>query len=92
MTTPMNTLNHITKDIKRIMWWGGKTNTQKNSTNKLEYNQHSKQRTRGLDKPSRNIKASQIWKLIKTTFPLIQNQLTWIPRNGKSIRIWTDNI
>ena len=50
MKTYVNTLNHIAKDIKRIMWQGGKTNTQKNSTNKLEYSQDSKQRTHYQDK------------------------------------------
>jgi hypothetical protein len=31
-------------------------------------------------------------ELIKAVFPLIQSQLSWLPRNGASISLWTNSI
>jgi hypothetical protein len=45
-----------------------------------------------LDNPLPLHKGSQIWKLLKETQPIIQEKLTWIPRNGKKIGLSNDCI
>jgi hypothetical protein len=35
---------------------------------------------------------SQIWKLIRASIPSFKEHLSWIPRNGKLIRLWKDLI
>jgi hypothetical protein len=35
---------------------------------------------------------SQIWKLIRASIPFFKEHLTWIPGNGKSIRLWQDSV
>jgi hypothetical protein len=35
---------------------------------------------------------SQIWKLIRATIPFFKDHLSWIPGNGKLIRLWQDSI
>jgi hypothetical protein len=49
-------------------------------------------RIRSMDKPHLNQTGSQIWKLIKGASPFFREHLSWIPGNGKSIKIWQDRI
>jgi hypothetical protein len=35
---------------------------------------------------------SQIWKLIRVVIPFFKEHLSWIPGNGKMIRLWQDPI
>jgi hypothetical protein len=35
---------------------------------------------------------SQIWKLIRAAIPFFKEHLSWIPGNGKLIRLWQDPI
>jgi hypothetical protein len=45
-------------------------------------------RKRSMDNPQTQQTSSQIWKLIKGTTPFLREHLSWIPGNGKTIRIW----
>jgi len=47
---------------------------------------------RPLDSPPSQSKVYLIWKLLKTSFPLIQSSLHWVPENGKKINLWKDGI
>jgi hypothetical protein len=35
---------------------------------------------------------SQIWKLIRFGIPFFKDHLSWIPGNGKLVRLWKDTI
>jgi hypothetical protein len=35
---------------------------------------------------------SQIWKIFRASIPFFKENISWIPRNGKLIRIWKDTI
>jgi hypothetical protein len=49
-------------------------------------------RLRCLDHPPLEKSGSQIWNLLKASLPLIQNNLSWSPGNGKNIKLATDRI
>jgi hypothetical protein len=49
-------------------------------------------RKRSMDNPQTHQAGSQIWKLIKGAIPFFREHLSWIPGNGKSIKIWQDRI
>ena len=45
-------------------------------------------RDRCLDFPCKESKGSPIFTLCKKAFPHFSPHLTWVPRNGKKIKIW----
>jgi ribonuclease HI/exonuclease III len=49
-------------------------------------------RDRSLELPCKEGKSSPIFALCKKVIPLFTPHLTWIPKSGKKIRIWTDSI
>jgi ribonuclease HI/exonuclease III len=49
-------------------------------------------RDRCLELPSKEVKSSPSFALCKKVIPLFAPHLTWVPKNGKKIRIWTDSI
>jgi ribonuclease HI/exonuclease III len=49
-------------------------------------------RDRSLELPSKEVKSSPIFALCKKVIPLFTPHLTWVPKSGKKIRIWTDSI
>jgi ribonuclease HI len=49
-------------------------------------------RDRCLDFPCRESKGSPIFTLCKKALPHFSPHLTWVPRNGKKIKIWQDSI
>jgi hypothetical protein len=49
-------------------------------------------RKRSMDNPQTQQAGSQIYKLIKGTTPFFREHLSWIPGNGKTIKIWQDQI
>ena len=49
-------------------------------------------RDRCLELPSKEVKSSPSFALCKKVIPLFASHLTWVPKNGKKIRIWTDSI
>jgi hypothetical protein len=49
-------------------------------------------RDRSLELPCKEGKSSPIFSLCKKVIPLFTPHLTWIPKSGKKIRIWTDSI
>jgi hypothetical protein len=56
----------------------------------LIFKYFQKDRLRGLENQQLHPNGSPIWKLLQASFPLLQRKLTWIPGNGKCIRIWDD--
>jgi ribonuclease HI len=49
-------------------------------------------RDRSLEFPCKETKSSPIFALCKKALPHFSPHLTWVPKNGKKIRIWTDSI
>jgi hypothetical protein len=49
-------------------------------------------RKRCLDSNYASREGSPIWKLIKSTIPILQSKLSWAPRSGRMIEIWNDSI
>jgi ribonuclease HI/exonuclease III len=49
-------------------------------------------RDRCLELPCKGVKSSPSFALCKKVIPLFAPHLTWVPKNGKKIRIWTDSI
>jgi hypothetical protein len=49
-------------------------------------------RDRSLEFPCKETKGSPIFTLCKKALPHFSPHLTWVPRNGKKIRIWKDSI
>ena len=49
-------------------------------------------RTRCVDQPPRVLKGSPIFMLCRRALEFFKDKLYWIPRNGKSIRIWDNQI
>ena len=49
-------------------------------------------RKRCMDKTLDPQPGWKIWKLIRIVIPLFKEHLSWIPRNGKMIRLWQDPI
>jgi len=49
-------------------------------------------RLKNLDVSLPEINGSPIWRLCKETTPIIQDQLSWVSRNGKLIWIWEDKV
>jgi len=47
---------------------------------------------RSLELPCKEGKSSPTFALCKKVIPLFTPHLTWIPKSGKKIRIWTDSI
>jgi hypothetical protein len=47
---------------------------------------------RSLELPCKELKSSPIFALCKKVLPLFTPHLTWVPKNGRKIRIWTDSI
>jgi hypothetical protein len=47
---------------------------------------------RSLEFPCKETKSSPIFALCKKALPHFSRHLTWVPKNGKKIRIWTDSI
>ena len=47
---------------------------------------------RSLEFPCKEMKSSPIFALCKKALPHFNPHLTWVPKNGKKIRIWTDSI
>lgn len=45
-----------------------------------------------LDAGFSHSKGYPIWQLCRVVSPIIQSKLTWIPGNGKLIKIWDDGI
>lgn len=45
-----------------------------------------------LRKPAKMDKRSQIFKLLLAVTPLIREKLSWIPGNGRCIKLWEDSI
>lgn len=48
--------------------------------------------TEMLRKPAKMDKRSQIFKLLLAVTPLIREKLSWIPGNGRCIKLWEDSI
>jgi len=66
----------ISNRWKKILWMKYFKGTKKRCIEAIEENQ----------------RGSKIWKLLKSIVPLNRSKLTWIPRNGKDISIWEDDI
>jgi hypothetical protein len=49
-------------------------------------------RKRCLDHPLLDSKGSTLWKLLKTSLPIIKSKLSWVLGNGKIINVWTYSI
>jgi hypothetical protein len=49
-------------------------------------------RDKSLEFPCKEMKISPIFALCKKALPLFSPHLTWVLKNGKKIRIWTDSI
>jgi hypothetical protein len=47
---------------------------------------------RSLEFPCKETKSSPIFALCKKALPHFSRHLTWVPKNGKKIKIWTDSI
>jgi hypothetical protein len=49
-------------------------------------------RDRSLELPCKELKSSPIFALCKKVLPHFTPHLTWVSKNGRKIRIWTDSI
>jgi len=49
-------------------------------------------RTKLITDPIPNMPCTQIWKLVKKIIPLIREQISKNPGNGKTISLWEDRI
>jgi hypothetical protein len=76
---------------EKMLWRmisGDYANWKKTLVNKY----FQRDRLRGVEIPIGPSSISPIWKSLQVSLPLLQSQLSWIPGNGKSIRIWEDKI